>query len=256
MGGRALVLSLCLAVAARAQDMKPVYTWTDAEGVQHFTDDPNVVPKNVKARTTEGSQVSVVSSSPGAPRPAAQRKGTPASDDVQAAAAQAQAAAAQAQAAAALVQAAGTESEEDRWRRRFREAREKVRALEDDIEVDRKKVEEVSGMPITAGWSCPTGWGGAVYPPVAQVAVGGAGVVVRGQGAGLGFVAGAGSYWNQGWYWPSVVTTPCWYGLGPEFERTREQLEKNRKALVRAKEELAELERRAALEAVPLEWRR
>jgi hypothetical protein len=69
-------------------------------------------------------------------------------------------------------------------------------------------------------------------------------------------VAGGGTYWNQGWVWPSVVTTSCWYGFNPDYERIRDQLERNRKALVRAKEELADLERRAALEAVPLEWRR
>jgi hypothetical protein len=40
------------------------------------------------------------------------------------------------------------------------------------------------------------------------------------------------------------------------YERTKRRLEENRAALARAKEDLTDLERRAANGAVPLEWRR
>ncbi len=49
------------------------------------------------------------------------------------------------------------------------------------------------------------------------------------------------------------------YGLPqtcrPDNQRGRQQLEKNRRRLERAKEDLASLQRRAANESVPLEWR-
>ena len=53
-----------------------------------------------------------------------------------------------------------------------------------------------------------------------------------------------------------VATAPCLFTLNPEFERAKERLELNRKALARAKTELADLDRRASFEAVPREWRR
>ncbi|MCC6332865.1 MAG: DUF4124 domain-containing protein [Myxococcales bacterium] len=255
---RWLGAALLVASAAFAQGAKPVYTWTDADGVQHFTDDPNAVPKKAKARTTEGSHVNVVSSK--ARKDEQQPLAQPDPGEAQSAAAQAQAAAAQAQAAAAQAQlvasAQAKETVEDAWRRRFREAREKVHELEDEIEVDRKKVEEVDGLPVNAGWTCPTGWG-VPYPPAVATpyAVSGGGVAVGGQVApGVRVGAAVGS--SYGWYYPSVITTPCWYGFNPDYERIRERLERNRKGLIRAKEELHDLERRAANEAVPLEWRR
>lgn len=39
-----------------------IYVWTDAKGVEHFTDDQSTIPKNVKVRTTEGTELNVVSS--------------------------------------------------------------------------------------------------------------------------------------------------------------------------------------------------
>lgn len=248
-----LGLALVLPAVSAAQ---AIYTWTDAEGVQHFTDDPRSVPKGVKATTTEGAHVSVVSS--GAEAGAAPGVVKPASpSDAQAAAAQAQAAAAQAQAAAAQVQAAAQlqaqATLEDTWRQRFRDAREKVRVLEDDIEVDRQRVEEVNGLPVSFGYTCGPGWA-TPWPPAMH---GQGGVAASGQvGPGVNVSAGVGTTWSQGWAFPSTVVTPCAFGFNAEIERARERLAKNRKALVRAKEELADLERRAALEAVPLEWRR
>ncbi|MEW5739029.1 MAG: DUF4124 domain-containing protein [Myxococcota bacterium] len=251
---RLVVLWLLLPLPAAAQ----VYTWTDEQGVQHFTDDPNTVPKKAKARTTEGAHVNVMASKP---EEKLDSGAAQSQTETQAAAAQAQAAAAQAQAAAAQAQLAASatakETVEDAWRRRFREARATIRELEDEIEIDRQKVEEVDGMPVNAGWTCPTGWGvpyAGVGPP--PYAGGGAAVGVGGQVAPGVHVAG-GAVWTSGYsYWPSVVTTPCYFGFNPEYERVRDRLERNRKALVRAKDDLKDLERRAANEAVPLDWRR
>ena len=248
-----LCLSLLLPGLAGAQ---AIYTWTDNEGVQHFTDEPKNVPKGVKATTTEGAHVNVVSAT--APAEQAPSVAKPVSgSEAQAAAAQAQAAAAQAQAAAAQAQAAAQQQAqatlEDTWRKRFRDARDKVRVLEDDIEVDRQRVEEVNGLPVSFAYTCGPGWG-APWPPATH---GQGGVAVSGQvGPGVNVSAGVGTAWSQGWGFPSTVITPCAFGFNAEYERARERLARNRKALVRAKEELADLERRAALEAVPLEWRR
>jgi hypothetical protein len=63
----------------------------------------------------------------------------------------------------------------------------------------------------------------------------------------------AGTIVNQG---TPFYGTPCFFGLNPEWERIRERLERNRREVVRAREDLADLERRAAFEAVPLHWRR
>ncbi|MEW6431887.1 MAG: DUF4124 domain-containing protein [Myxococcota bacterium] len=247
MARLALSLAVLLPAVAAAQ---PIYTWTDREGVQHYTDDPRTIPKDAKATATEGAHVNVVSSSAqpeaSAPAPAS---GSP--TRVQVTAAQAQAAASPAQ-AAATAQA----TLEDTWRQRFRDARDKVRTLEDEIEVDRQRVEEVNGLPVDFGFSCPPGWG-AASPPVAPSAAGLGAVAVAGQvGPGVTVSAGVGTRWSQGWYFPSTVVTPCVWSFNPAYERIRDRLARNRKALVRAKEELGDLERRAALEAVPLEWRR
>lgn len=48
---------LLLALLALGQT---TWQWTDAEGVQHFTDDPSTIPKGVKARTTEGEALGVI----------------------------------------------------------------------------------------------------------------------------------------------------------------------------------------------------
>jgi hypothetical protein len=53
-----------------------------------------------------------------------------------------------------------------------------------------------------------------------------------------------------------VMAQPCVFAFNPEFERAKERLELNRKALARVKAEAADLERRASFEGVPREWRR
>lgn len=38
-----------------------IYVWTDAKGVDHFTDDQSTIPKGAKVRTTAGNDLNVVS---------------------------------------------------------------------------------------------------------------------------------------------------------------------------------------------------
>jgi hypothetical protein len=230
-----IALALVLLPLPTAAGAQTVYTWTDAEGVQHFTDSLKSAPADAKVTTTAGSHVNVLSMGS---RPATT---TPASaGDVQQAAAQAQAAAAEARAAANRVQALEQVAAEDAWRARFREAREAVRVLQDDVEADRLRVEEVAGLPMQAGVTCLPVWPGVMPAPLPV----GVGPVVGAPGASMRMPGGA------------LVAMPCFLGASPEYERLRDRLARNRAALVRAKEALADLERRAALEAVPLEWRR
>ncbi|MEW6435321.1 MAG: DUF4124 domain-containing protein [Myxococcota bacterium] len=51
-----------------------IYTWTDKNGEEHFTDDPSSIPRGVKAKTMAPGEVETVLSSdePAPPKPAAQ----------------------------------------------------------------------------------------------------------------------------------------------------------------------------------------
>jgi hypothetical protein len=53
------------------------WVWTDAKGVEHYTDDRSTIPKGVTARTTEGAELAVMSSDgpvPDAGRPSSPRR--------------------------------------------------------------------------------------------------------------------------------------------------------------------------------------
>lgn len=117
------------------------------------------------------------------------------------------------------------------WRGEFRAAREKISGLEDAIAADKHRVDDVGGLPVQ--YACHPGYLG--YPAYGSV-----------PGYGANFNAGYANYYGGG----------CYTTVNPEWERSKERLEKNRKALERAKEELHDLERRASFEAVPNEWRR
>ncbi|MGV3623939.1 MAG: DUF4124 domain-containing protein [Archangium sp.] len=45
-----------------------IYVWTDAKGVEHFTDDQSTIPKGVKVRTTAGTELNVVEADKPAPK--------------------------------------------------------------------------------------------------------------------------------------------------------------------------------------------
>jgi hypothetical protein len=53
MTALALVLSVLLGQSSTS-------VWTDAQGEDHFTDDPSTIPKGVKVRTTQGRPISLV----------------------------------------------------------------------------------------------------------------------------------------------------------------------------------------------------
>ena len=199
-----------------------VYVWTDKEGAEHFTDELTSIPRGVKVRTTEGAPISRIEADTAKNvRPAV---------------------------VAPPTGPAIPSASEQAWRQLFREAKTKVRVLEEDIEADRTKVEEVNGLPLTRQFNCATGF---YYPQ--PVIVGGSTTVVIGGQPAPGFNVGASVVVQRP---PAVYASPCFYGLNPEFERIRDRLDHNRRELVRAREELADLERRASFEAVPLEWRR
>jgi type IV secretory pathway VirB10-like protein len=50
-----------LAIALLGQT---IYTWTDKDGEEHYTDDPTSIPKGVKAKTMAPGEVEMVQSSP------------------------------------------------------------------------------------------------------------------------------------------------------------------------------------------------
>jgi hypothetical protein len=107
-----------------------IYTWVDQDGETHFTDDPSTAPKGVKLRTTEGREISSMSmgvraADGGTVAPKKAPAGPSAPDD-----------------------------SEVRWRKLFREARAKIATLEEEIERDRKQVEEINGMPVTGTYTC------------------------------------------------------------------------------------------------------
>lgn len=223
---RSLLLSLLVGSTVVAQ----VYTWTDKDGVTHFTDNPGSVPANVKAKQTEGAEISTVALPREEERPAPKTV---------------------APSKAVVVVEAEPNRAEREWRASFREANERIARLQDEIEVDRKKVEDLNGLPAGGRYQCLYG-GGWMVP-------GGTGssVTVTGQG-GLGVGVNGSVVVSNTVVVPNtgVAVAPCVYTLNPEFERAKERLELNRKALARAKTELSELDRRASFEGVPREWRR
>ncbi|MDP3232283.1 MAG: DUF4124 domain-containing protein [Myxococcales bacterium] len=236
----ARLVFLLVAVASLASAQ--VYTWTDKDGVAHFTDNPNSVPAHVKAKVTTGDDISTVSLpelKPVAVVIAAPALGAP-----------------------VPVLAEDPNRAEREWRAAFRDVNERIARLEDEIEADRKQVEDLNGLPVSARYQCLTGYGfGWGAPVLGVVQGGGTSVSVGGTGQGIpGFSVGVGvgvTQTNQVVVANSgVMTTPCILVLNPEFERARERLELNRKALTRARSELADLDRRAGFEAVPREWRR
>lgn len=228
---RSLLLSLLVGSTVVAQ----VYTWTDKDGVTHFTDNPGSVPANVKAKVTEGSEISTVTLPKEEERPIAKTV---------------------APAKAVVVVEADPNRAEREWRAAFREANERIARLQDEIEVDRKKVEDLNGLPAGGRYQCL--YGGGWMVPGGVVGGTGSSVTVTGQG-GLGVGVNGSVVVSQTQVVvpnSGVATAPCVYTLNPEFERAKERLELNRKALVRAKTDLSELERRASFEGVPREWRR
>ena len=258
---RVLLVAMSLASVASAQT---IYTWTDSRGTVHYTDDPSTIPANAKAKTTEGDDLSQMGPAP--ERPAQSQSQQPSSPG------------------------ADSKSDEEYWRKEFRAANEKVRSLEDELGVDQRKVDDPSRMPMGGTYYCQPGFfapgfvgPGYVAPGSGQFSRGrtnfGAALnVPLGSGASLNVNANAsasvrrgssvapfagyggyGGYSSFGYGYGGYgvgVGGPCWYQMDGQYAYTRDRIEKTKAALARAKEDLADLERRAANAAVPLEWRR
>jgi hypothetical protein len=245
------LLALVMAMVARSE----VYTWTGPDGTVHYTDNLASVPANVKAKTTTGTEISTVAS------PAPKQRPEPVAPPA-------------APSPASAVQPDPLRLERE-WRAAFRDVAERQARLEDEIEADRRKVEDVDGLPVAARFQCfNTGFGPFVVPGqtvmVTPGAIGSASQVTVGQGStvgvgvggqpGVGFSVGGAVVVTQNRFFqsatPGVFAQPCVFAFNPEYERAKERLELNRKALVRLKAEAADLERRASFEGVPREWRR
>lgn len=232
-----------------------VYTWTDPDGTVHYTDNPAAVPPGAKAKTTSGAEISTVSGAAPTKAPVA--------------------AAAPVDVKASPPTAPDPQRIEREWRAAFRDVAERQARLEDEIEVDRRKVEDVGGLPVGARFQCfNTGFGPFAVPGqtvmVTPGAIGAGSQVTVGQGStvavgvggqpAVGVSVGGGVVVTQSQFvqtaTPGVIAQPCVFAFNPEYERAKERLELNRKALVRVKAEAADLERRASFEGVPREWRR
>ncbi len=232
-----------------------IYTWTDSRGTVHYTDDPTTIPANVKAKTTEGGDLSHTG-----PAPKIERAPEP-------------------ERAAAAPASQGGTSDEEYWRKEFRAVREKVRTLEDELAADTRKYDDPSRMPMSGTYYCSPGFysPGFVSPGYyapgfrsfsrSQVGFGASLNVPLGNAGALNVNAGATQAVNRGnttvapfaGYPGSVgfgYGGPCWYQMDGQYAYVRDRMEKTKAALARAKEDLADLERRAANAAVPLEWRR
>lgn len=252
---------LLLGTAARAQQ---IYTWKDDEGVTHFTDDISAVPSGKAFRTTAGEDISEVRMGGTAREQAEAKKLQKAQAERDAAVRERDLLLRRAQAAPAPPQEVAKVDVEQLWRTRFREANNRVHDLEAAITADSERVETVNGMPVNFNSGCLYGWGapGAVLPvgsTTQQSTTAGVGLNVPLPGGGAfagGTVLGATTTTRTvGAGFHGGFPVGCSF-LSPEFERVRERLAANRRELVRAKEDLLELERRASFEAVPREWRR
>lgn len=115
--------------------------------------------------------------------------------------------------------ASSTERSEVYWRDAFTQAHERIRVLELEISEDRRKVEDPSGLPVLGQYGCLAG--GAWVGPNDQ-----------------------------------RYQTCRAYGVNPDFQEAKDRLVREQAALVKAKADLEDLERRASLQSVPREWRR
>ncbi|MBM4377963.1 MAG: DUF4124 domain-containing protein [Deltaproteobacteria bacterium] len=134
MVSRLAAVCVFAASAAWAQE---IYSWTDADGTTHFTDNPAAVPRGKSARPVAGTGVSVVPAEKQEAPPAAASAPPSAPAKVQ-----------------PQVPKADPREAERGWRTRFQEACARIERLEQAVAEDAKVVEEVSGLPITGQVRC------------------------------------------------------------------------------------------------------
>lgn len=222
--------ALILVLVASPAFAQAFYRWVDAEGTTHYTDNSATIPRGAAVFATEGEPISEMGKAAPvpvvAPKPAAvvDQKGVAVDPDVP------------------------TQAEVF-WRAQFRAAAEKIRTIEDDIASDRYLTEDLNGLPVSATYFCASPYYQGAYsvPPIGyhpSSAVG-----RKGGQAHVG-------RFNRPGYVGNHFNNYCAALINPEYDQAIQRLEKNRSALARAKDDLHDLELRAAFEAVPLEWRR
>jgi Domain of unknown function (DUF4124) len=257
---RTLLTALCL--ASTAASAQTIYTWTDETGTVHYTDTLSSVPQGVKVDTTQGEELSIVSSDASGDEGASAQKP------------QVVAQAPQPPARPGIVATSvitGEPLDEYQWRGRFRTAHAEVQSLEDELAIDKKRLAEPGGYGPGilcgggygyGGGTIPTAQVPQAYRATSQIAAMQAratlqpapGVTLSGEAtvrtAPVPPPVTTG-YGYRGGYLPSCIATP-----NPDYERMRDRVERNTAALKRAKDALDDLDRQASHHGVPREWRR
>lgn len=201
-------LASALVLLAPGPAGEDVYTWVDAEGVAHYTNDPNLVPRRYRdqARTLDGQPLPAEGAEK--PPPSLESKPDPVDAPQKPAqpkpAARAEEPAEEASPAPGPLPAGGTASlDEPGWRKLFLRANDRVRRAEQTLARDRAALAQVSNEE-----------GYLIVDPYGRVMTAGRATALR------------------------------------------LQISEDERVVSEAREALYELERVAAREAIPLEWRR
>jgi len=201
-----LALHAVLLLLAGAPAGEEVYTWTDTDGVAHYTNDANTIPQRYrdKAHTLDGQPIAPKDAAAGAPAPP---EGKPAVQEEAPKPVPARPAEApleeSAPAPAPLSSTEAAALDEAGWRKRFQRTTERVRRAELALERDQEQLKRVANQESYM-----------VVDPYGRV-------MTAGQATAL-----------------------------------RMQVAEDERVLHEAREALYDLERVAAREAIPLEWRR
>ncbi len=216
---RSLLIAAVLALPAGAQT---IYSWRDAQGLTHYTDDPAQVPKNVRVDAT-----------------LLQERPLPAAATPTAAQAQVQPAAAAQQAQPTARD--GKQYERD-WRDRFIKANRTISTLEQGITaLERARPQRVD----------------CVAQPLIPV-----GTVQMGANPGAPITTAPGSQVITQNGYTTVVNGGQVYSPGArcavneEYDRITREIEMKQVELKDARADLEHLDRQASYDAVPREWRR
>jgi hypothetical protein len=213
-------LTVSFSLVAAAALSQSIYTWTDAQGVEHFTDDAARIPKKAVAKALLNNSVSVVG-----PKTPMESQAKPSRLGL----------------AAASSNVDEQSRSESFWRRSFREARRKVLDLEAEIVGDERKIAEGPLLRMVCQPSFSPVFGLPIPGPFVNLQIAAPGVQVT---------STVGPVWQNQPY-PNCVP------IGDaDYIRAKDRLDRNRRELTYAQSDLSDLERRAALNAVPLEWRR
>jgi hypothetical protein len=253
------LLALCL--AANAAAAQTIYTWVDEDGTVNYSDTLSGVPQGVKVDTTKGQDFALIN---------VEQEGKEEGQVVQRPAAPAPAPVRTNNASGYISAITGEPLDEYQWRSRFRVALAEVNSLEDDLAIDKKRLNDPASYGYGPGVLCG-GYPGGTLPqqpppyraqgqmaamqaratiqPAPGVTVTGDAKLVNGTPAPPPGVQHRGV--QSPGYYGGCIATPS-----PDYERLKDKIERNSAALKRAQEALADLERLASHHGVPREWRK